>query len=172
MAKAKATMKVSQRFNLAEMFGGKFPDDHRLRLKIGNEIIAEIQRNTRAGKDKDGKPFKKYSKDYKKSLAFKAFGKTGSVNMELSGDMVDTMEIVDESRNTVTVSWEDEQQKLKAENHIHGVTLPQRDFLGLPQALIDKIVAKNQALVDRAREDELTDKDEDRLERELTAEEQ
>lgn len=170
MAKKKATLKVSEKFNLNELFGTEFPDDRRLRLKVGNEIVQAIKQNTQSGLDKKGRSFKKYSDSYKKSFPFKVFGKSGSVDLTLTGDMLDTMEVIEDDSESVTVGWQDEQQKLKAENHIHGVTLPKRDFLGLPDAILNKIVEKNRALVERAADDRLTKRDEDRLDREAKAE--
>lgn len=167
MAKTKATMKVSEKFNLAEMFDlDVFPDNEKLKIKIANDIIDAIKKNTSSGKDKNGKSFKKYSDSYKKSLQFKAFGKSSNVNMKLSGDMIELMEPIKITENTITIGWTDEQQKLKAENHIHGVTLPERDFLGLPEDILEKIINKNRPLVERAAEDNLTDKDKDLLGRE------
>lgn len=90
--------------------------------------------------DVKGKPFAKYSPNYIKSAPFKAFDKSkGEVNLELSGDMLGLMDIVGESRNSVTIGWGDEDQIPKAFNHITGDTVKKRDFFGLTKEDLDSL---------------------------------
>ena len=131
--------------NLAQSVGKTELDlTEKQKLEIGEKIIEKIQEQAKDSRDKDGKRWTgraaKYSPKYKESLAFKAFGKTGKVNMTLSGDMLDLMKVVKKSKNTITIGWKDEGLKLRAQNHINGNTVPKRDFLGLPKKEVAKIV--------------------------------
>ena len=103
-----------------------------LKQAIGQAIIDKIQDRTQKGISLAGKAFRKYSKAYKASDDFKAAGKTSKVNLRLSGDMLETMDIVDETKNTITIGWDDSDDAGKAHGHITGGgSLPKRDFFGL-----------------------------------------
>ena len=95
--------------------------------RIGEEIIARIQTRTQVGIDKKGKAFKGYSKAYKKIKG------QSNVDLVLQGKMQRSMFVKPtKQKNVVEINFKTAKQRLKAENHIHGVTLPKRDFMGLP----------------------------------------
>lgn len=135
---SKSNLKL--KVNLKELLGTELPNDPQLREQIGQAIIEKIIKRTESGVDVKGKPFAKYSPNYIKSAPFKAFDKSkGEVNLELSGDMLGLMDIVGESRNSVTIGWGDEDQIPKAFNHITGDTVKKRDFFGLTKEDLDSL---------------------------------
>lgn len=69
------------------------------RKRLGIQIIDYIVKRTKDGKGVGNKPFKsKYSTSYVKSPEFEIAGKTPKdVNLTLSGDMLDSVEIIDAS---------------------------------------------------------------------------
>ena len=68
----------------------------------------------------DGKKLPKYSKAYKDSLAFDVFGKDGTVNMQLTGGMVNSIEIKKESASKMTVGFTGSDENAKAYAHMTG----------------------------------------------------
>ena len=119
------------------------------REAIALEVIDRIKRRTKSGLDKDGKPFAGYSEAYKKSQDFKIAGKSSKVNLVLSGDMLDSIEIIDNFRNgKVVIGYTDETQGGKAEGNILGTygqqkkVGPARDFLGISDSELDAITRK------------------------------
>jgi hypothetical protein len=142
MAEPKVSKKnIYQKINLKELFGVDFGNDTDLKEYVGQLIIEKIRQRTEAGVDIDGDAFKAYSKKYIESLPFKAFGKDdGAVNMTLSGDMLGLMDIIDSTRNVITIGWSDETNKLKAANHNGGYTLPKRTFFGVTEKELKAIV--------------------------------
>lgn len=79
-----------------------------------------------------------------KSDSFDAFGKSpDKVNLRLTGDMLELMDVVDETRNTITIGWDDSDEGSKAHGHITGSgRLPRRDFFGLTGDDIKSIKAE------------------------------
>jgi len=132
--------------NLKEIFGKNLPSDGALVEAIGQAILDRIVERTESGKGVNGKGFKGYSTSYKESLDFKAFGKSGKVNLKLSGDMLGLMDITDQSRNKLTIGWDDSDEAAKAHGHITGGgaggNLPVRDFFGLTQKDLREIKNK------------------------------
>lgn len=135
--------KVKLKINLSEMFGEEMPDNEALRLAVGQTIIDRIKERTQSGVDKRNQPFKKYSKRYINSDEFEAFGKSsGDVNLTLSGDMLELMEILRSSKNVLEIGWEDETQNAKAYNHTVGDTVPRRDFFGISKTELKEIASE------------------------------
>lgn len=120
------------------------------REAIALEIIDRIQKRTKSGKDKDGETFEGYSAAYKKSLNFKIGGKTGKVNLTLSGDMLDAIEIIDNYKNgKVKIGYSPgNSEGGKAEGNILGTygqsspVGPSRDFLGISDSELAAILRK------------------------------
>lgn len=133
--------KVEMKINLEEIFGTA-PKNQALRQAIGQALIDKLISRTEQGRSFAGTKFKAYSKAYKESLEFKAFGKTDNVNLKLTGDMLGLLDIKDESGNTITLGWDDNEQNAKAYNHITGDTVPVRDFFGFSQSEIKEIVSE------------------------------
>ena len=72
------------------------------------------------GRGVDGK-LHAYSKSYKDSLAFAAFGKSNTVNMQLTGDMVQSVTVLDSSENKLKIGIDDSEQAAKAYGHMTGM---------------------------------------------------
>lgn len=122
---------VKLRVRLSEFFDGSIPRDNTFREAVGQAIIDSILERTGEGKDVEGKSFPKYSKEYMKSLDFDAAGKTGHVNLKLTGDMLGQLDITNIDGNTIEIGWDDTEQVNKAHGHITGSVGKKRDFLGL-----------------------------------------
>lgn len=120
-------MDVSKLFK-GRRFSEEFKED------VGYAVIDAIVERTRKGKSVKGNKFRKLSKAYAE-----AKGST-KANLTLDGDMLDELDIVSIKGNKVKISWEDDLQIKKAFNHDTGDTLPKREFLGLTEAELKKIV--------------------------------
>jgi hypothetical protein len=120
---------------------------------MAEALLNKMLEKTAKSKDIDGEKFKKYSKSYKKSAAFKKAGKTNKVNLELKGEMLAFIAPLKETANTVTIGWESSKQGGKAHGHITGGgKLPVRDFFGLNDEDIEKVVNKFAAEIDELKE--------------------
>jgi hypothetical protein len=152
--------KVSQRFNLEEMFGSDFTrlGDREKRLikeSLAEAIIEVIKTRTADGRWRPGsKPSKnagKYSEAYANSPDFIGAGKSkDQVNMRLSGDMLDLLDIIKDTSNTIEIGWDDGVQSAKAYNHNIGDTVPRRPFFGLAPSEEARIAREFKPLVEDA----------------------
>jgi hypothetical protein len=97
------------------------PSDYSLsELKaIGQDFIDHIIKRTQEGKGVNSKKWKgsqanKYSESYKKSLEFNIGGKNknGPVNLELSGDMLSMLEVVDVKKGKIVIGYDGSDSKL------------------------------------------------------------
>lgn len=130
---------VRLKVNMKDILGRDLPDNEEILDAIAQKAIDMIVERTESGKSVSGKAFKKYSKSYQKSDAFAAFGKSGEVNLTLSGDMLGLLDIVNKTKNTFELGWDDPVENAKAYNHNVGDTLPKREFLGLQKQEIDEL---------------------------------
>lgn len=119
------------------------------REAIAVEVIDLIKERTQSGKDKNGRAFAPYSKAYKDSAAFSIAGKSSKVDLTLTGDMLDSMEIISNRAGKVTVGYgKDNANQGKAEGNILGTygqsskTAAARDFLGISQKDLQAILSK------------------------------
>lgn len=108
--------------------------------EVADLIIERIVNRTDQGKDKNNRPFKEYSDSYKESLDFKIAGKKGKpVNLQLSGDMLAALSVLDKTSRSVTIGFENgSEENAKADGNIRGTygqskPIPgkARDFLGI-----------------------------------------
>jgi len=115
---------------------GKIARDYDTAFEFGNRVIDEIVRRSRENNtDKNDVKFKAYSKEYKKSLQFEVYEKTGAVTMELTGQMLASMSVTNVTGSQVTVGFISGTQEDKAKRHIKGSgRMPKRDFFGLSEA--------------------------------------
>lgn len=99
----------------------------------GSKVVDRIVERTLDNKDKNGKTLGVYSKSYKESLVFQIYNKSNPVNLQLTGEMLSSLESVS-SRYSITIQLADEENKAKAHGHINGLMgkARKRDFLGLP----------------------------------------
>lgn len=117
---------------------------------VARAIIDKIQSNTKDGISRYGTKFPKYSKEYKESLDFKNAGKTSSVDLELTGDMMASLEVISSKPGQITIGYKashPDADKVEG-NQIGSYGQPDpnpakaRPFIGLPQDDIDLIIAK------------------------------
>lgn len=106
------------------------------KLSFGALAIDRIIERTLEGKDKNGKAFKPYSKAYKESLSFQLYKSGNNVNLELTGEMLASMESKPNIRG-ITVEFVDDLNRAKAHGHITGMSGRKggvvRDFFGLSE---------------------------------------
>ena len=116
--------------------------------EVADLIIERIVNRTDQGKDKDGRKFPGYSKSYKESLDFKVAGKTNKVDLQLSGDMLAALSVLDKTSRSVTIGFErGSEENAKADGNIRGTygkPTPNpdkaRDFLGISDRELSKII--------------------------------
>lgn len=117
---------------------------------IADEIIEFIKTRTEKGKDKNNESFPKYSDKYRESLDFKNAGKSKKVNLKLSGDMLDSIELLNNFKNgKIQIGFEaGTDENARAEGNILGSyggdpdKEKARDFLGIDEADLKKILKK------------------------------
>jgi len=104
---------------------------------------------TDQGKDKNGNSFAEYSPEYKNSIDFKNAGKSKNAlpNLQLSGDMLAALKVLDSTKNYITVGFEKgSDENGKADGNIRGTygkpspVGPKRDFLGISDKELVKLV--------------------------------
>lgn len=138
---------VSQTIDLEKWTGADLSQDPVLLREIGQEIVDYMKERVAQGVGAGEVSFKanKYSPEYQASLAFKAAGKDSSpVNMKLSGDMLGSMDFID-NENQLKFSIAGDQSP-KAYGHMTGFeghpTIPQgkykREFFGITKAEFEK----------------------------------
>ncbi len=110
---------VSTEIKLAELIG-PLSLDKSVREVFLQAALDKMSERLDQGRGVDGK-LHAYSKAYKDSLAFAAFGKSNTVNMQLTGDMVSSVsEIKTENKSSMIIGIDDEEQAAKAFGHITG----------------------------------------------------
>lgn len=138
--------KVKFKINLEELFDGARTFDRATKEAVGQAIIDKIVERTQSGIDKNGRQFRSYSKEYMQSLEFKVAGKSSLVDMTLTGDMLSSINIIEQTPRTITIGFDDPNENAKAYGHISGMkghpTIKNgkvRDFFGLPTGELNKI---------------------------------
>jgi hypothetical protein len=121
--------------------------DLETRELIAEDVIDLILRRTSRGLDKNNRPFKSYSKSYTESLDFKNAGKSKSrVDLELSGDMLTGLEIVNiQTAGFIVIGFEEgsEENDRAAWNRNNlRPSHPKRDFLGITDKDLNKILSR------------------------------
>lgn len=119
------------------------------RKKIGMIIIEHIINRTAAGLDKRNKEFPNYSQNYadKKGVG------TGDVDLILTGEMLDSLEVVSTKKGEVVIGYGDPSDELagKVEGNRRGSyggepnRKKARDFLGIDPDELDLLVSSYQA---------------------------
>lgn len=95
------SVKTSKDFrSLLADFPAPTADDMR---ELGLAAREMILARTRSGRDADGKPFAPYASSYATARA--KVGKTGTVNLELSGAMLGDLQVLDATDTSVTLGY-------------------------------------------------------------------
>jgi len=120
------------------------------RLELADLIIERIvDRTQNEHVDRYGKDFPGYSKEYVKSLDFNNAGKSpGSVDLQLSGDMLAAIELLRHQPGKLKIGFQKgTEENAKAEGNILGtygqkspIRGKKRNFLGLTRAELDDIL--------------------------------
>lgn len=127
-----------RRFNLPRDF------DAVDRAKAATLIRDKIIARTDKGVDSEGQKFAGYSETYVNSLEFKIAGKSkNEVNLQLSGDMLNSIQVIGEGPGYVTLGFDEgtpeNDKAVWAERSDNG---PSRKFLGLTEAELELIIAE------------------------------
>lgn len=116
---------------------------------IAEDIVNFIVERTKSGKGMDGDRFPGYSPDYKKSLEFKIAGKTNKVDLTLSGEMLDSIEIIEAKNGKIKFGYSSSNDMAgRAEGNILGSyggkpnASKARNFLELSPKELSRIVQK------------------------------
>lgn len=133
------------------------------REAIALEVIDKIIKRTKQGLDKNGKEFSgkagQYTKGYKNSKNYEIAGKSSKVNLTLSGDMLDAIEILKNSTKVVIGYEKGSSENAKADGNIRGTygqpspnPSKARDFLGISEKELNQILKKYPKGTDKSRE--------------------
>jgi hypothetical protein len=141
---------VSQTIDLKKVTGVDVSRDPELLREIEQAIIDfQVERVQSEFKGYDGKVLAKpYSKTYSESLDFKAAGKSkNAINMTLSGDMMGSIDVLEESGSKIKIGIGDAGEAVKAFAHITGFEghptikdAKKRPFFGVSENELSKIL--------------------------------
>lgn len=117
---------------------------------VAEEILNFIVERSKAGKGSDGEKFPGYSKSYKESLDFKIAGKSSKVNLTLSGEMLDSLEVLQARKGKIVIGFsKGSEMNARAEGNIlgsYGQSSPNpskaRNFMELSNNELSKILKK------------------------------
>ena len=135
---------VAQEFDLEEILGVDLSQDETLAAEIGQDIVNYIRERAADNKGIGGKALRSpYSKEYQASEEFKRQGKSSKdVNMKLTGDMLDAVDVLDFDGTTLVVGIDNDQAP-KAHGHMTGkngeVPNMKREWFGLTQSELKSI---------------------------------
>jgi hypothetical protein len=117
------------------------------RKAIADLVIEFMVDRTMSGKDKNGKGFPKYSKSYTESLDFQNAGKSSKVDLQLSGDMLAALTLLEHEDGKLLIGYEDgADEEGRAEGNILGSyggepnKKKARDFLGIKERNLKRII--------------------------------
>jgi hypothetical protein len=120
--------------------------DEATALAIGQEFIDIIKERTDNNKSVHGTNLKAYDEDYVKSEEFRAFNKSKSdVNMELTGEMLASMDVLETDGRTVTIGFTTDEDNAKAHGHMtgfNGKSDAKREFFGINNSEKDSVLSR------------------------------
>ena len=115
--------------------------------QIAEDLIDFIIERTSTGKGKDGKSFPSYSKSYKESLDFKIAGKGSTVDLVLTGEMLDSLKVIKAESGEVIIGYDSDDE---VAGRVEGNTIGSyggsakksraRNFLGLSDKEISNVL--------------------------------
>ena len=122
------------------------------RQLIAEDILEFIRNRTERGLDKNNNSFARYSDSYVESIDFKIAGKSkNQVDLELSGDMMSALDIIDiRTAGFITIGYQRSEENDKAawqRNNLRP-SFPKRDFLGITDKDLNKIISRYTYLLD------------------------
>ncbi len=111
---------------------------------LARKVVQKIKDRTREGISASGRPFKSYSKAYTDSFDFKIAGKSSTVDLSLTGDMVADLDVISLTDSHIVVGYEMDYEDIgKVHGNVtgeYGNTIPvtsRRDFIGLPKKWVE-----------------------------------
>lgn len=112
------------------------------RRAIARDLVSYIRDRTKEGKGPGGKEWGggagKYSDEYKKSLEFKIAGKDSTVDLTLSGDMLDSMDVLSTEGNKIRIGFENgTEENARADGNIRGTYGQDRPIPGKARPFLD-----------------------------------
>lgn len=115
---------------------------------VANEILNFIVERSKKGLGSDGEKFPGYSDSYMKSHDFKVAGKSKKVNLTLSGEMLDSLEVLQAKKGKIIIGFEKgSEMNERAEGNIlgtYGSSTPNpskaRNFIELSGNELSKII--------------------------------
>jgi hypothetical protein len=112
------------------------------RRAIARDLVSYIRDRTKEGKGPGGKEWSggagKYSDEYKKSLEFKIAGKDSTVDLTLSGDMLDSMDVLSTEGNKIRIGFENgSDENARADGNIRGTYGQDRPIPGKARPFLD-----------------------------------
>lgn len=107
--------------------------------ELARRILVEVRDRTSRGIDKNGKSFPKYSKEYDKS---------GTPNLELTGDMLAELDIVNITGSSIVIGYDTghpdagqvEGNTIGSYGQPKANSSKARDFIGLPTKRVNLII--------------------------------
>jgi len=136
------------------------------RRAIAIEILDYIRDRTNSGLDKREQSFPKYSKEYKNSFEFKVAGKSGKVDLKLSGDMLAVMDLIKTSPGKIVIGFDPGSSEAeRAEGNIRGSygksrgdKSKARDFLGIDSSVLKAKILSKFPLSDKSKSESFAKK--------------
>lgn len=134
------------KISIPESYGPKERED------LGFAILEFIRKRTQSGvglnaEGTRNKSFPAYSKSYMESLDFKIAGKSSKVDLTLSGDMLDAMDVLRHKRGEMVIGFQNgSEDNAKAEGNILGSyggdpnPRKARNFLGVTERELKAII--------------------------------
>lgn len=117
--------------------------------RFGDAVIRKIKANLANGLDANGNRMRPYSKEYKQSEQYAAFGKSPTPNLKLTGDLWASMVVKDITPFNVIIGFDDSNEGAKAHGNFTGsygkpYSRPSlaRQFFGLPEEQVTEIKNK------------------------------
>lgn len=110
---------VSIEIDLEKLLGG-VAKNQAVREVFFQAAFDKMLERIDSGVGADGKRLHPYSKAYKESLEYHVYGKDGTVNMQLTGGMVQSIEILSQNDKKMKIGFLGEQENTKAFAHITG----------------------------------------------------
>lgn len=115
---------------------------------VGQRIVDFIVRRTQQGLGINNRPFIGYSESYKNSDDFSTAGKSNTVNLTLTGDMLSDLQVLSHTAGIISIGYPPGSPEAeKAEWHRQprpnsrtGSISPVRDFLGISEKDLNDIV--------------------------------
>jgi hypothetical protein len=129
--------RTEQKINLRELLGAK-PTSSQVE-QFAREAIEVINQRTLNGDDINGETFEPYSEEY----ARKKGVSVDSVDLFLTGNMLDAMDITNQTPETVTIGIKGGEDALKSFAHNTGDgKAKKREFFGITKYEAERIASK------------------------------